>query len=38
VKGGTHINGIENFLNQAKRHLRNYSGIPQHHFNVFFKE
>jgi len=23
-----HINGIENFWNQAKRHLRKYNGIP----------
>ena len=26
----THINGIENFWNQAKRHLRKYNGIPRH--------
>lgn len=26
-----HINGIENFWNQAKRHLRKYNGIPKHH-------
>ena len=38
VKGQTHINGIENFWNQAKRHLRKYNGIPQHHFNLFLKE
>jgi len=25
---GRHINGIENFCNQAKRHLRKYNGIP----------
>ena len=24
--------------NQAKRHLRKYNGIPQHHFNLFLKE
>lgn len=32
VDGGNrrnHINGIENFWNQAKRHLRKYNGIPK---------
>lgn len=38
AKGQTHINGIENFWNQAKRHLRKYNGIPQHHFNLFLKD
>ena len=33
-----HINGIENFWNQAKRHLRGYNGIPQGHFHLFIKE
>lgn len=33
-----HINGIENFWNQAKRHMRKFNGIPQHHFNLFLKE
>lgn len=33
-----HINGIENFWNQAKRHLRSYNGIPKHHFHLFLKE
>lgn len=33
-----HINGIENFWNQAKRHLRKYNGIPKKHFNLFLKE
>jgi transposase len=32
-----HINGIENFWNQAKRHLRKYNGIPKHHFALFLK-
>ena len=27
-----HINGIENFWNQAKRHLRRYNGIPRAQF------
>ena len=33
-----HINGIENFWNQAKRHLRGYNGIPKEHFHLFLKE
>jgi transposase len=33
-----HINGIENFWNQAKRHLRRYNGIPKAHFHLFLKE
>jgi transposase len=38
LDGGRHINGIENFWNQAKRHMRRYNGIPKHHFNLFLKE
>ena len=33
-----HINGIENFGNQAKRHLRKFNGIPKAHFHLFLKE
>lgn len=33
-----HINGIENFWNQAKRHLRRYNGIPRDSFPLFLKE
>ncbi len=33
-----HINGIENFWNQAKRHLRKFNGIPTKHFHLFLKE
>lgn len=36
--GNTHINGIENFWSQAKRHLRRYNGIPRHHFHLYLKE
>ena len=36
--GNTHINGIENFWNQAKRHLRKFNGIPAKHFPLFLKE
>ena len=33
-----HINGIENFWNQAKRHMRKFNGIPKEHFHLFLKE
>ena len=33
-----HINGIENFWNQSKRHLRKFNGIPKAHFHLFIKE
>jgi len=33
-----HINGIENFWNQAKRHLRRFNGIPTSHFHLFLRE
>jgi len=36
--GPNHINGIENFWNQAKRHLRRYNGVPKTHFYLFLKE
>ena len=36
--GHNHINGIENFWSQAKRHLRRYNGIPKANFNLFLKE
>ena len=36
--GRNHINGIENFWNQAKRVLRKYNGIPKSSFFLFLKE
>ena len=36
--GRNHINGIENFWNQAKRHLRKFNGIPKEQFGLFLKE
>ena len=33
-----HINGIENFWNQAKRHLRKFNGVPKRNFPLFLKE
>ena len=33
-----HINGIENFWNQAKRTMSRYNGIPRAHFTLFLKE
>jgi transposase len=32
-----HINGIENFWNQAKRHMRKFNGIPKKALSSFFK-
>jgi transposase len=36
--GPAHMNGIENFWNQARRHLRKYNGIPGHHLHLYLKE
>ena len=33
-----HINGIENFWDQAKRHLRRFNGIKPNNFHWFLKE
>ena len=33
-----HINGIENFWNQAKRHMRKFNGIHKENFVYFLKE
>ncbi len=38
ARGRNHINGIENFWNQAKRHLRKFNGIPKEQFELFLKE
>jgi transposase len=38
AEGRNHINGIENFWNQAKRHLRRFNGISKENFNLFLKE
>ena len=35
---GNHINGIENFWSQSKRHLRKFNGIPKEHFELYLKE
>jgi transposase len=35
---GNHINGIENFWNQAKRHMRKFNGVPKEHFELYLKE
>jgi len=33
-----HINGIKNFWNQAKRHLRKFNGMPKANLGLFLKE
>jgi len=38
ANGHNHINGIENFWNQAKRHMRKFNGVPRDHFPLFLKE
>lgn len=37
-KDRNHINGIENFWNQTKRHMRKFNGIKKENFNMFLKE
>ena len=32
------INGIENFWNQAKRHMREFNGVPKEYFGLCLKE
>jgi transposase len=38
ANGKNHINGIENFWNQAKRHMRKFNGVPKAYFGLFLKE
>jgi transposase len=38
AEGRDHIYGIENFWNQAKRHLRRFNGIPREHFGLLLME
>jgi transposase len=38
VEKNNHINGIENFWNQAKRVLRKYNGIQRKNFHLFLKQ
>lgn len=33
-----HINGIENYWSQAKRHMRKFNRIPKAHFELYLKE
>ncbi len=33
-----HINGIENFWSQAKRHLRRFNGVPKQNLWLNIKE
>jgi transposase len=33
-----HTNGIENFWNQAKRHMRKFNGVPKAQFGLYLKE
>jgi transposase len=38
AEGGRHVNGIENFWSQAKRHLRKFNGVPKSSFPLFLQE
>lgn len=38
LRGRARIDRIENFWNQAKRHLHRYNGIPRQHLRLFLKE
>ena len=38
ARNKNHINGIENFWSQAKRHLRKFNGIPKASFELFLRE
>lgn len=38
ARGARHINGIENFWSQAKRHLRRFNGVPREHFWLYLME
>ena len=38
AKKKNHINGIENFWNQAKRHMRKFNGVPKANFELFLRE
>ena len=33
-----HINGIENFWNQAKRHMRKFNGVAKDNFELDLKQ
>ncbi len=33
-----HINGIEYFWRQAKRHMGKFNGVPKAHFGLYLKE
>ena len=37
ARGRNHINRIESFWNQAKRHLRKFYGIPWAHFRRYLR-
>jgi len=38
VNEDNHLNGIENFWSQAKRHLRRFNSIPKEQFPLYLKE
>jgi transposase len=38
ARGRPHIDNVESFWSQCKRHLRRYNGVPRPHFHLFLKE
>ncbi len=38
ARGRNHINGIENFWSQAKRHLRRFNGVPKAQLGLYLTE
>ncbi|NVJ93040.1 MAG: transposase [Methylocystaceae bacterium] len=38
IEDRIHINGIEKFWNQAKRHMRRFNGMPREHFHLCLRE
>lgn len=38
AENNNHINGIENFWNQAKRQMKKFNGIPKKNFRLFLKQ
>lgn len=38
AEGRNHINGIENFWDQAKQHMHKFNGVPRAHFMLCLKD
>ena len=38
ARNHNHINGVENFWNQAKRYMRKFNGLPRETFDLYLQE